>query len=107
MTEDWINGINIDPLEYAKKLIIAGKQLRQKESGEYECQRLRTHFRIIALLLSKIFGRAYGTIYKINSVPFSYYVAIQGIVFNWEDIISDILSSCIMAGKGVLTQKKE
>ena len=66
MTEDWIKGINIDPLEYAKKMIVLGKQLRQKASEEYECQSLRTPFRIIDLLLSRIFGREDGTIYKLN-----------------------------------------
>ena len=36
MTEDWIKGINIDPLEYAKKMVVPKKQLRKKASREYE-----------------------------------------------------------------------
>ena len=52
ITEDWIKGINIDPLEYAKKIVVPRKHLRHKVSGEYESQSLRTPFRIIDLLLS-------------------------------------------------------
>ena len=33
MTNDWFKGINIDPLECEKKMIMLGKQLRQNESG--------------------------------------------------------------------------
>ena len=90
MIEYWIKGINIDPLEYAKKMIVSRKQLRQQASGEYEFQSLRTPFRIIALLLSRIFGRGYETIYKLKWVPFIYYISLQGIVFNWEDTSSQI-----------------
>ena len=36
MTEDRIKGIKFDPLEYAKKMVVPRKQLRQKASGEYE-----------------------------------------------------------------------
>ena len=75
LTEDWIKGININLLEYAKQMVVLGKQLRQKASIEYECQSLRTPFRIIALLLSRIFGRADQTIYKLNWVPLIYYIA--------------------------------
>ena len=103
LIEDWIKGINIDPLEYAKKMVVSGNQLRQKPSGEYECQSLRTPFRITALLLSRIFGREDGTIYKLNWVPLIYYIAFQGTVFNWAYIISDSLSSSITATQGGLT----
>ena len=56
MKNDWIKGVNIDPLECAKKMIMPGKQLRQKTSGEYESPSLRTPFKIIALMFNIIFG---------------------------------------------------
>ena len=96
MNEYWIRWIKIDPLEYAKKMVVPEKQLIQKASEEYESQSLRNPFRIIALLLNIIFGRADGTIYKLNWVPMIYYIDFEGTLFNWEDIISDSLLSCVM-----------
>ena len=59
MNNDWINGININPLECEKRMIMPGKKLHQKESGEYESQSLRTPFRIIALMLNFFFGEKF------------------------------------------------
>ena len=56
MTNDWIKGINIDLWVYAKRMVVPGKQLRYKESEEYESQSLRTPFKIISLMLNIIFG---------------------------------------------------
>ena len=36
MNNDWIKSISIDPLECAKKMMVLGKQLRKKETREYE-----------------------------------------------------------------------
>ena len=94
ITEDWVKAINIDPFEYAKKMMVLGKQLWKKASGEYESHSLRKPFRIISLLLDKIFGRGDGTIYKLNWVPLIYNIAFESTVFNWAFIISDSLSSC-------------
>ena len=63
-------------------------------------------FRIIALLLNRIFCRANGTIYKLNQVPLIYYTSFEGTIYNWEDFISDSLSSCVAAAYGGLTQKR-
>ena len=95
MNNDWIKGINIDPLECAKRMIMPGKQLRQKTSGKYESQSLLTPFRIIALMLNRIFGRVDGNLYKLSWVPLIYYVAFEGTIFNWQDIILEILSSYV------------
>ena len=103
MTEDWIRGISIDPLEYAKNMVVPRKWLRQKESGEYESHSLRTPVKIMALMLTIIFGRDDGTIYKLNWVLLIYYKAFEGTTFNWVDIISDNLSSYVEIAQGGLT----
>ena len=66
MTDDWVKKVDIDVLECAKKMLVPGKQLRQKETGEYGSQILCTPFKIIALMLNMIFGRTDGTFYKLN-----------------------------------------
>ena len=63
-------------------MMMLGKQLRQNEIGEYESQILQTPFRIIALMLNRIFGHADGTLYKVNWIPLIYYVAFEGTIFN-------------------------
>ena len=61
---------------------MSGKQLIQKETGEYESQILWTPFRIIALMLDRIFGHADGTLYKLNWIPLIYYATFEGTIFN-------------------------
>ena len=106
MTDDWVKMVNLDIFECAKKMMMPGKQLRQKETGEYESQILITSFRIMALMLNRIFGRADGTLYKVNWIPLIYYVAFEGTYFNWTYIISDSLSSYVDAARGGITQKR-
>ena len=57
------------------KMVVPRKQLRQKVSGEYEYQSLRNLFRIIDLMLRRIFYRANGTIYNLNWMPLIYHIS--------------------------------
>ena len=57
-------------------------------------------------MLNKIFGRAYGTIYKLNWVPLIYFIAFQGTIFNWAKIISESLPSFVASSQGGMTQKR-
>ena len=97
MMDDWINGLSLDYIECAKMMMIVGKPFRQKASGEYETTNLRTPYRLVALMLNMIFGRANGKFYKIGWIPLMYHVIMQGIIFNWADIVANSLSSCIGA----------
>ena len=72
-----------------------GKSFRQKAFGEYETASLRTPYRVISLMLNRIFDRDDGTFYKIGWIPLMYHVTMMGTVFNWEDIIANSLSSYI------------
>ena len=54
-------------------------------------------------MLNGIFGRADETMYKFNWVTLIYYIAFEGTIFNWEDIISDNLSFCVAAAQGGIT----
>ena len=105
MTDDWVKKVDIDVLECSKKMFMLGKQLRQKETREYESQSLQTPFRIIALIINKIFGHANEPLYKLSWIPLIYYIAFEGTMFDWEDIISDSFSSCIAVAQGGITQK--
>ena len=66
MTDEWVRNVNLDVFECAKQMMVAGKQLRQKATNEYETANLRTPYRIIDLMLSRIFGRENGKFYKMS-----------------------------------------
>ena len=68
--------------------------------------KLKDPFQNYSFIVEQNFGKADGTIYKLNWVPLIYYIAFQGTIFNWEDIISNNLSSSIAVAQGGLTQKK-
>ena len=106
MTDDWVKKVDMDIMECAKKIMVTGKQLHQKETGEYVSTRLRTPFRIIALMLNRIFCWANGILYKLSWIPLIYYVAFEGTIFNWENIISSSLSSYVFSTQGGITQKR-
>ena len=57
-------------------------------------------------MLNNIFGQADGTVYNMNWVPLIYYISFEGIIFNWEVIISDNLSSSVAFAQGGITQKR-
>ena len=60
---------------------------------------LRTPFRIIALLLSKMYGRADGKMYNIGWFPLMYYVAMEGTIFIWAYIATRNLAKCVKAAQ--------
>ena len=57
-------------------------------------------------MLNRIFGRANGKFYKIGWVLVIYFVATRGTIFNWADIVSHSLSSCIIIALGGVSQNK-
>ena len=83
-----------------------GKTFIHKQSGEYEMTNLRTPFRIVALMLSKVYGRHDGKTYNFCWIPLMYYVAMEGTIFNWADIDTRNLSKCIKATQEGLKQNK-
>ena len=87
-------------------MMIPGKKLCTRPSREYETSTLCTTYRFIALMLNIIFGRANGKRFKIGWVPVIFFVATQGTIFNWENIVSKSLSACISAALGGVSQKK-
>ena len=99
MTNEWINSLSLDYIEYAKKMMIVGKQFCQKSSNEYETAKLRTPYILISLMLSRIYGRENRDFYKMSWIPLVYHMAIQGTIFNWDDIVANNLSSCIVVAE--------
>ena len=87
-------------------MAVPGKIFRTRPSREYDTATLRTPYRFIALMLNMIFGRAHGKIFKLGWVPIIFYVATQGTVFNWENIVSNNLSARIASALGGVSQKK-
>ena len=106
LTEGWLKDLNLDVVEIVKRMMIPGKNFRTRPSGEYETTSLRTPYRLIALMLNRIFGRANGKNFKIRWVPVIFFVATQGTIFNWANIVSNSLSACISAALGGVSQKK-
>ena len=100
LTEGWLKEIDLDLVETVKRMMIPSKNFRTRPLGEYDIATLRTPYRFIALMLNKIFGRAHGRSFKIGWVPIIFYVATEGIVFNWENIVSNSLSACIASALG-------
>ena len=100
MTEDWLKEIKMDLVETLKRMLIPGKKFRTRPTGEYDTANLRTPYRFIALMLNRIFRRAHGKRFKLEWVPIIFYVATQGTVFNWENIVSNSLSTCIASALG-------
>ena len=93
LTEDWLKTINLDLVETLKRMLVPGKNFRTRPSEEYDTTTLRTPYRFIALMLNTIFGRAHSKRFKLEWVPIIFYVATQGAVFNWANIVSNNLSA--------------
>ena len=89
-----------------KKMMISGKKICTRPYREYETSTLHTPYRFIALMLNRIFQRENGKGFKIGWVPVIFFVTTQGTIFNWENIVSNSLSSCISATLGGVSQKK-
>ena len=98
--------LNLDVLENVKRMMIPGKSFCTRPSREYETASLRTPYRLIALMLNKIFGRVNGKNFKLSWVPVIFFVATQGTIFNWENIVSNSLYLCISEALGGVSQKK-
>ena len=106
LTKSWLKGLNLDMVETVERIMIPGKNFCTRPSGEYETSSLRTPYRLISLMLNRIFGRANGKKFKIGWVPVIFFVDTQGTIFNWENIVSNSLSACISAALGGVSQKK-
>ena len=52
----WINSLTIDYIGVVKMMTTEGKSFRQKASGECETAGLRTPYRLVVLMLNRIFG---------------------------------------------------
>ena len=96
----------MDLVETVKRMMIPGKKFWTRPSGEYDTSTLHTPYRFIALMLNRIFGRYHGKSFKIGWIPIIFYVAPQGTIFNWENIVSNSLSACISSALGGVSQKK-
>ena len=97
VTTEWVRSLKLDYTATTKMMVAEGKTFRHKQYGEYETAHLRTPFRIIALMLRRIYGRADGKLYNFGWIPLMYYVAMEGRIFNWADIMSRNLAKCIKA----------
>ena len=106
ITEGWLKDINLDLVETVKIMMVPGKNFQTRPSREYDTTTLRTPYRFIALMLNRIFGRSHGRSFKIGWVPIIFYVATEGTVFSWENIVSNSLSTCIASALGGVSQKK-
>ena len=104
MTDEWVKSLELDIMDCAKKMMMARIQLCQKETGEYDSTSLHLPYMVIALMLNRIFGRENGILYKLSWIPLIYYAALEGTIFNWLDIVSSSLSSCIASAQGGMNQ---
>ena len=95
MTTEWVKILKLDYIATSKLMVFEGKSFRHKKLGEYKMDHLQTPFRVIALMLSKIYGRVYNFLW----IPLLYYVAMKGMIFNWEYIVSRNLAKCIKAAQ--------
>ena len=82
VTTKWVRNQKFDYTATTKIMVVEGKTFRHKQSREYETSHLRTPFRIIALMMSKMYGRADGKMYNFGWIPLMYYVAMEGNIFN-------------------------
>ena len=57
-------------------------------------------------MLSRLYGRCDGKTYNFGQIPLMYYVAMEGTIFNWEDIATKKLSKSIKSSQEGLKQSK-
>ena len=106
LTEDWLKSIRMDLVETLKRMLTPGKNFRTRPTREYDTASLRTPYRFIALMLNRIFGRAHGKSFKLEWMLIIFYVGTQGTVFNWANIVSNILLACMASALGGVSQKR-
>ena len=82
VTIEWVKGLNFYYTTKARMMTINGKIFGNKQSGEYETTHLKTLYRLIVLLLNKIYGRVDGRFYKFGCIALIYHIAMKGTVFN-------------------------
>ena len=100
LIEEWLKGLDLDILDNVRRIMVLGKHFRTRPSGQYETVHLHTPYRLIELMLNRIFGRSNGKNYKLSWVPVILFVATQGTIFNQANIVSNSLSSCITTTLG-------
>ena len=52
LTESWLKELNLDMVETVKKMMILGKKICTRPSGEYDTSTLHTPYKFIALMLN-------------------------------------------------------
>ena len=104
MTTEWIKILTLDYMATTKRIVAEGNTFQHKQSGEYETSHVRKPYKMVVLMLNRIFGKADEKSYKFGWIPLIYHVAMKGTVFNWTDIVSNSLSSCINASQKGLHQ---
>ena len=90
----------------AKMMVAEGKNLWHKQSWEYETSHVRKPYKMVVLMLNRIFGRADESSYKFVWIPLIYHVSMKGTIFNWDDIAANGISSCITVAQEGLHQRK-
>ena len=55
LTEKWLKELDLDILDNVRRMMVPGKQFHMRPSGEYETANLRTPYRLLDLILNKIF----------------------------------------------------
>ena len=83
----------MDLVETMKRMMLPKKHFITRATGEYDTASLRAPYRCIDLMLNRIFGRAHGRFFKLEWMPIIFYVATQGTIFNWANIVSNSLST--------------
>ena len=106
VTTEWVKSLKFDYTATKKGMVAEGNTFRHKQSGEYETTHLRTPFRIITLMISKLYGRADGKMYNSSWIPLMYYVAMEGMIFNCADIATRNLDKCVKTAQEGLKQNK-
>ena len=99
MKIDWVKGLKFDYIATENMMVTEGNTFRHKQSGEYKATHLRTPYKMVVLMLNRIFDRADGRTYKFGWIPLIYHVAMKGTIFNWADIVANILSTSITAAQ--------
>ena len=106
VTIEWVESLQLDYIATSKMMMDEEKTFQHKQSAEYGTAHLQTPFRIIVVMLRRLYDRADGKVYNFGWIPLMYYVAMEGIIFNWEDIVSRNLAKCIKAAQEGLQQRK-
>ena len=75
LSNDWLKNIRMDLVETLKRMLFPGKHFRTRPTREYDTSSLMAPYRFIALMLNRIFGKAYGKTFKLEWMPIIFYVA--------------------------------